>query len=545
MKNKRIRTLTLLLALMMLLQPAVLAAEEDTLPAVPAAEETAEAPAAEPEAPAPETEAPAAEEAAEPEEAPEANEEPAAEEPASPEMAFSAETKSVDNSTTLRDGRYACKLQYTADSGAAVLKAGFVRVRDGRAFAQLTFGDTAYTRLDASGRIFSGKKGAFSGVPVSIGGNTELRALNGKTGEVFRYSLGISAAGAEGGPIRKGPGTGIRIPGVPDAVANLKQKLFPLLKAGAAAEGETAQPFAYDGDTLDFIKKNGDAFGMFAPQEGTEAVLAGDKVEITFLPKNKTVYAGFYLNADITDKDTWTEFIPVGEGGNYFFELDASCCGKAWPIAPVKASDETATTSSQYYIAVPAADKLPSAVQTELAVTNNTTMFKIADTALLEQAGGTAKLTVSFTTDTFTKAFFGYAEDAEAAEEKDLIAREEDSFTFRLSKEELEKPFVVSFMSSKGWKSQRQFTVDPDAATLTVDTAPEKPAATELAVTNNTSMFKIADTALLEQENGSAKLTVSFTTDTFTKAYYGYAEDAEKQPRASWSPARGTASPSR
>ena len=525
MKNKRIRTIALLLALMMLLQPAVLAADEDTLPEPPAAEETAEAPA-------PEAEAPAAEEAAEPEEAPEAEEGPAAEEPASPGAAFSAETKSVDNATTLRDGRYACKLKYTADSGAAKLTVKSVLVRDGHAFAELRFDDTAYTKLDASGRIRAGKKGVFSGIPVSVGGETELRALNGKTGEIFCYSLEITISGAAGGPIRKGPGTGIRLPGIPDAVANLKQKLLPLLKAGAAAGQEAAQPFAYDGDALNFINSKGEAFGMFTPQAGTGAVLSGDKVEITFYPKNTTVYAGFYLNADISDKDTWDEFIAVGGDGNYFFELDASYCGKAWPIAPVKKSDMSATTSGQYYMAVPAADKLPSAEQTELAVTNNTSMFKIADTALLEQAGGTAKLTVSFTTDTFTKAYFGYAVDAETAEEEDLIAREGDGFTFRLSKDALEKPFVVSFMSSKGWKSQRQFTVDAEAATLTVDEAPEKTTATELAVTNNTSMFKIADTALLEQEDGAAKLTVSFTTDTFTKAYFGYAEDAEKAPES-------------
>lgn len=130
---------------------------------------------------------------------------------------------------------------------------------------------------------------------------------------------------------------------------------------------EPAVALDYDGaDTL-FVKSDlVSAFGMLRPQEGSTFMMSanGKKVKIFIHPKNTTVYAGFYLGGDIRLPGTWDEdsYISAKEDGTYEFELDASYCGKAWPVAPVKAEDMSATTSAQYYFAIPSADKLETEV---------------------------------------------------------------------------------------------------------------------------------------------------------------------------------------
>ena len=121
---------------------------------------------------------------------------------------------------------------------------------------------------------------------------------------------------------------------------------------------EAAAEFAYDGTAVNFIKADGSQFGMFTPQDGTTIALDGDNVVIHYVPKNTTVYKGFYLNADIRFASTWSEasFFTLADG-SISITLPKSYCGKAWPVAPVKNSDG-ATTGDQYYLAIPSEDKL-------------------------------------------------------------------------------------------------------------------------------------------------------------------------------------------
>lgn len=133
-------------------------------------------------------------------------------------------------------------------------------------------------------------------------------------------------------------------------------------------ESASVSEFPYDGDVLTVLDLDGGYYGMFNPQEGTQARISGDKVIIDYYPQNKTVYAGFYLGANAADDTTWLQdaFFANDAEGNYHFELDKSYCGKAWPIAPTKAKDPTASTAKQYYLYIPAADKLgdaPTAVE--------------------------------------------------------------------------------------------------------------------------------------------------------------------------------------
>ena len=123
-----------------------------------------------------------------------------------------------------------------------------------------------------------------------------------------------------------------------------------MITASAAAE-----PIAYDGDSVSFIKADGSAFGMLAPQDGTTAGISGDRVYIHLIPKNTTVYTSLHFGA-IDDPDL-TGGVPLNaEGTGYDLDFPIDLCGKAIPVAPVKA--DGGTTKDQYYLAIPAKDKL-------------------------------------------------------------------------------------------------------------------------------------------------------------------------------------------
>ncbi len=159
---------------------------------------------------------------------------------------------------------------------------------------------------------------------------------------------------------------------------------------------EPATALDYSGEDVWFVKEDlASPFGMLRPQaddpEPKYTITAdGTKVKIKFRPKNTTVYAGFYLGADVRLPGTWNEdnFIPM-TGNIYEFELDASYCGKAWPIAAVKKADMTATTDAQYYLAIPSADKLPHAAASAdvtMTVNNKGVLAQAKDgSAMLEK----------------------------------------------------------------------------------------------------------------------------------------------------------------
>ena len=120
-------------------------------------------------------------------------------------------------------------------------------------------------------------------------------------------------------------------------------------------------PFDYDGDELAFISVDGKEFGMYRRQDGSWFEYQNGVIAVEHVTGNTTIYAGFYLEADISDSASWKEelFFPRNDGGWLSFVLDSSYAGKAWPIAPVKVSDVSATTSGQYYLAVPPLEKIP------------------------------------------------------------------------------------------------------------------------------------------------------------------------------------------
>ena len=116
-----------------------------------------------------------------------------------------------------------------------------------------------------------------------------------------------------------------------------------------------ATAYDYEGSVFTFITEDGTELGMYREQEGSYHYYKDGKIVIEHVTSNKTIYAGFYLNADFADSSTWDDslFIPRNSNGWLSFTLDPSYAGKAWPIAPVKVSDPTKSTSRQYYMAVP------------------------------------------------------------------------------------------------------------------------------------------------------------------------------------------------
>jgi len=162
--------------------------------------------------------------------------------------------------------------------------------------------------------------------------------------------------------------------------------------AKAAAEG------AYDGETVSFVKADGSAFGMFTAQEGTTAVLEGENVRIHYVPKNTTVYNALHWGA--IDEEL-TKDVLFNEDGSFDLTVSADKCGTLIAVALIKVKDG-GTTKDQYYLAIPAAEKLeqtegklkvvPSSQKlkvngeekaTEVYNVNGSNYFKLRDIAAL------------------------------------------------------------------------------------------------------------------------------------------------------------------
>ena len=304
-------------------------------------------------------------------------------------------------------------------------------------------------------------------------------------------------------------------------------------------------PLTYTGDTVTFIKEDGSGFGMFAPQEGTTCVINGDNVVIHYVPKNKTTYNALHWGA-ITD--TLTADVAFATDGTFDITLPKTSCGKALPVAPIKASDAAATTKDQYYLAIPAADKLtdvtpePPAPPVALAITNNTGMFK-ALTAQLETEGGNTTLVMSLSGSGYHELFKGTYEQAVAngAATDNWIhgaTNADGKWEFRIPLAEGETYVPVVAISNSYYTKYlngqnslaraffpRQFTIDYEAKTIvTGDYAYTQP----LTVTNKVKMFKVSAAALNtvggpNSNNYAATLALTMGSTSFDKAFVGRA----------------------
>ncbi len=335
---------------------------------------------------------------------------------------------------------------------------------------------------------------------------------------------------------------------------NISKKLFTLLLAVVMVAGFAVPAFAeaaplliasapYTGESVNFVKADGETgFGMFAPQEGTTAKLEGDSVVIHYVPKNKTVYNGLHWG-EITDA-ALTKDVAFNEDGSFDLTVSKDKCASLIPVAPVKAKDG-ATTSDQYYLALPAADKLKAAEAPKgdaLTITNTTAMFK-ADSASLVKAESGSVLVVALSGTTYKYLFKGTYEQAVANGDQraNWIEGKENAdgkleFRIPLAEGETTIPavsvsntYLVKYEAGENALERafypRQFVLDAEAKTLTVG---DYAANAALEVTNNVKMFKVSSAALLtvggpNSNNYKATLQLVMGSDSFNAAYVGRA----------------------
>ncbi|MBE6464481.1 MAG: hypothetical protein E7003_04085 [Eggerthellaceae bacterium] len=331
-----------------------------------------------------------------------------------------------------------------------------------------------------------------------------------------------------------------------------------LWKVGAGVATE----FPYDGDNVKFINAAGGDFGMFGPQEGTTIAIEGDNVVINYVPKNKTIYKGFFLNADISVQSTWKDdsyFAFDFDSETFSITLPKSYCGYAWPVVPNKVKDPSATTADQYYLAIPSEDKLTPAEPIELVITNNTGMFKAATASAVANADGSATLTFTLSGSSYHWLYKGTYEQAVAAKEDiasgiaadtgsdKLIKGVQNSdgkweFQTNIAADELGKDVPVVSISDTYYQKYlqgqnaiersfypRQFALDLDAKTLVVG---DFEASKVLEVSKETGLMMSVSSATLEMVGGpnsnnyKADLVMTMGSASYSKAFVGTPDEA-------------------
>ena len=251
--------------------------------------------------------------------------------------------------------------------------------------------------------------------------------------------------------------------------------------------------------------------------------------------------------------------------GTFDITLPKTKCGYAWAVAPIKKSDPTETTSAQYYLAIPAEDKLspaggntpsggsgggeaapdtPADSSVDLKVTNNVKMFKVLD-AKLETTNGSTNLVVTLSASGYHYLYKGTFEEAKKVGYKtskwiEGKLNKESKYVFSIPVDENEsnipivsisQTYVDKYLAGENKIERaffpRLFTLDTKKKTLTVDDYSETKT---LKVSNKTDLD--ISRASLETVGGpnsndyASTLTLSMKSDTYTKAYIGTAKKA-------------------
>ncbi len=298
-------------------------------------------------------------------------------------------------------------------------------------------------------------------------------------------------------------------------------------------------PAPYSGESVNFIKADGSQFGMFTPQEGTTAVLDGDNIVIHFVPKNTTVYNALHFGP-ISDAEL-TKDVVFNEDGTFDITLGKDKCGTSIPVAPIKAKDG-ATTSDQYFLAIPAADKLQAAAPKgdALTITNTTSMFK-GDSASLEKTDSGSVLVVALSGTTYKYLFKGTYEQAVANGDQRASwiegkTNSDGKIEFRIPVADgeavipavsISNTYLTKYESGENSLARafypRQFVLDAEAKTLTIGDYEDS---RDLTVTNNVKMFRVSAAKLVtvggpNSNNYKADLALTMGSDSYNAAYVG------------------------
>ena len=327
------------------------------------------------------------------------------------------------------------------------------------------------------------------------------------------------------------------------AVLAIALMLIPgIASVQVQAEG-TDNYIDYAGETVNFIKDDGTGFGMFTAQEGTTIALDGDNVVIHYLPKNTTVYGGIHWGL-IGDKDPVID-VPLKDGA-MDITLPKSVCGKGIPVAPLKPAG--GTTSVQYYLAIPSADTLPTMrelTRTELAITNETGMFK-AVSAFIEKDSTGTYLIMALSGTGYHNLYKGTYEEAVANGDNrgNWIAGYENAdkkWEFEILTEDESYIPLVAISQSYVDKYEagtnplarafypRQITLDLDAKTIVTA---DYQNTVDLALTNEVKMFKPSSASLStiggpNSNNYKVELNLTMENDSYNAIFLGEGRDVE------------------
>ena len=143
----------------------------------------------------------------------------------------------------------------------------------------------------------------------------------------------------------------------------------PVMPQERTVFADPLEKLIYDGDDVKYVKSDlTTTFGMLSPTSGSASYWKtdGTNVYIRIYPSNAAVYAGLCWGSieDVAEGQTTydTQLVyQTDDAGNTYYDLElpVSYCGYAHPVAPIKTVGKGGgTTSSQYYLAVPAQDKL-------------------------------------------------------------------------------------------------------------------------------------------------------------------------------------------
>lgn len=186
----------------------------------------------------------------------------------------------------------------------------------------------------------------------------------------------------------------------------------------------------------------------------------------------------------------------------------------------------------------------------ELAITNNTGMFKAETATAVENADGSATLTFALSGSGYHYLYKGTYEQAVAngAATENWIAGAVNAdgkweFQMTVNADELGKDIPVVAISQSYYEKYlngqnslerafypRQLNLDLEEATLVTG---DYEVTKEIVVTNNISMFRPAAKATLHvvggpnSNNYAATLTLPMTTDSLSEAFVGYPDEAE------------------
>ena len=306
-------------------------------------------------------------------------------------------------------------------------------------------------------------------------------------------------------------------------------------------------PAPYSGESVDLIKADGSQFGMFTPQEGTTAVLDGDNIVIHFVPKNTTVYNALHFGP-ISDTEL-TKDVVFNEDGTFDITLGKDKCGTSIPVAPIKAKDG-ATTSDQYFLAIPAADKLQAAAPKgdALTITNTTSMFK-GDSASLEKTDTGSVLVVALSGTTYKYLLKGTYEQAVANGDQRASwiegkTNSDGKIEFRIPVADgeavipavsISNTYLTKYESGENSLARafypRQFVLDAEAKTLTIGDYEDS---RDLTVTNNVKMFRVSAAKLVtvggpNSNNYKADLELTMGSDSYNAAFVGRASSITEE----------------